>query len=80
VEKPPPSAREYPEGQTGTFNNTAHFPPSLHPGFHLHRVRGATGFELGVKEPLATTAPPTEHELHILREEVDPHRYIIGRC
>src|SRR5437763_2437038 len=52
---------------------------SLHPGVHLDQVRQATSFELGVKEPLATTTPPTEEELCILREEVDPHRYIIGR-
>jgi len=52
---------------------------SLHPGISLDRVRRATGFELGVQEPLATTAPPSEAELMILREEVDPHRYVIGR-
>jgi glutaconate CoA-transferase subunit B len=52
---------------------------SLHPGVTLEQVKRATGFELGVKEPLDTTAPPTEAELHILRTEVDPHRYVIGR-
>src|SRR5881392_1740068 len=52
---------------------------SLHPGVELDAVRQATGFELGVREPLTTTAPPSEVELRILREEVDPHRYIIGR-
>jgi glutaconate CoA-transferase subunit B len=53
---------------------------SLHPGVSLEEVRQATGFELAVAEPLATTAPPTERELHILRAEVDPHRYILGRA
>jgi glutaconate CoA-transferase subunit B len=52
---------------------------SLHPGVPLGRVREATGFELGAREPLAATPPPTDAELHILREEVGPHRYIIGR-
>lgn len=52
---------------------------SLHPGVTLEQVRQATGFELGVHEPLATTAPPTDLELHLLRTEVDPHRYILGR-
>ena len=52
---------------------------SLHPGVPLDRVRKATGFELSAREPLATTTPPTELELCILRQEVDPHRYIIGR-
>jgi glutaconate CoA-transferase subunit B len=52
---------------------------SLHPGVTLDKVRQSTGFELTVREPLDTTAPPTEQELHILRTEVDPYRYIIGR-
>lgn len=53
---------------------------SLHPGVNLDQVRRATGFVLELKEPLAVTEPPTERELYILRDEVDPHRYIIGRC
>src|SRR5881296_861373 len=52
---------------------------SLHPGVTLEQVRAATGFALGAREPLATTVAPSEHELQILRDEVDPHRYIIGR-
>jgi glutaconate CoA-transferase subunit B len=51
---------------------------SLHPGASLEQVRQATGFELGVKEPLATTQPPTDVELQILRQEVDPHQYILA--
>jgi glutaconate CoA-transferase subunit B len=52
---------------------------SLHPGVSLEQVRAATAFELRVREPLETTLPPTDHELHVLRTEVDPHRYVIGR-
>lgn len=52
---------------------------SLHPGVTLEQVRANTSFELGVREPLQMTTPPSEMELHILREEVDPHRYVIGR-
>jgi glutaconate CoA-transferase subunit B len=52
---------------------------SLHPAVSLEQVRSATGFELGVREPLDLTHPPTEAELRVLREEVDPHRYLIGR-
>jgi len=52
---------------------------SLHPGVALEQVRKATSFELAVRDPLETTTPPTEVELRILREEVDPHRYVIGR-
>jgi glutaconate CoA-transferase, subunit B len=53
---------------------------SLHPGVQLDQVCRATGFDLAACEPLTTTAPPSETELRILREEVDPHRYVIGRC
>jgi glutaconate CoA-transferase subunit B len=53
---------------------------SLHPGVNLEQVRDATGFELGVRHPLGTTTPPSMAELHILRDEVDPHRYVLGRC
>jgi glutaconate CoA-transferase subunit B len=52
---------------------------SLHPGVTLDQVRAATGFELGVREPLAVTQSPTAEELQLLREEVDPHRYVLGR-
>jgi glutaconate CoA-transferase, subunit B len=52
---------------------------SLHPGITLEQVRAQTGFEIGVREPLSTTEPPTAAELRILREEVDPHRYLLGR-
>ncbi len=53
---------------------------SLHPGVALEQVRAATGFALTVREPVTTTTTPAPHELAILREEVDPHRYLIGRC
>jgi glutaconate CoA-transferase subunit B len=53
---------------------------SLHPGVTLQQVRASTGFALGVAEPLHTTAPPTEAELQLLRDEVDPLGYVIGRC
>jgi glutaconate CoA-transferase, subunit B len=52
---------------------------SLHPGVELERVQEATGFKLEIREPLTTTAVPSDVELRILRDEVDPYRYIIGR-
>jgi glutaconate CoA-transferase subunit B len=52
---------------------------SLHPGVTMEQVRAATGFDLGAAEELSTTVAPTAEELRILREEVDPHRYILGR-
>jgi glutaconate CoA-transferase subunit B len=52
---------------------------SLHPGVTLEQVHSNTGFDLRVLEPVQTTVPPTESELLILREEVDPFGYVIGR-
>ena len=52
---------------------------SMHPGTTLEQVQANTGFELTAREPLLTTPIPSETELHILRDEVDPFRYIIGR-
>jgi glutaconate CoA-transferase subunit B len=53
---------------------------SLHPGITMEQVQASTGFAIAGREPLLTTDPPSEAELRILREEVDPFRYIIGRC
>lgn len=52
---------------------------SLHPGVTTDQVQAATGFRLEVAAELATTAAPTDDELRILRDEVDPHKYILGR-
>ena len=52
---------------------------SLHPGVTLERVREATGFELSAREPPDVTEPPSGEELRVLRDEVDPHRYVLGR-
>jgi glutaconate CoA-transferase subunit B len=43
------------------------------------QVAENTGFELLWAEPLGRTEPPTEEELRILRDEVDPYHYVIGR-
>jgi len=52
---------------------------SLHAGVTLEQVQANTGFELLVAEPLATTPPPTAEQLRVLRTEVDPLGYLIGR-
>jgi len=52
---------------------------SLHPGVSFKQVQAATGFPLPPTPHLPVTTPPSEAELLILRTEVDPHRYIIGR-
>ena len=53
---------------------------SLHPGKTLEQVRAATGFELEACDPLSTTVEPNEQQLCILRTEVDPGRYVLGRA
>jgi len=52
---------------------------SINPGYSRKNVQENCGFELLWAERLNDTEPPHAEELHILREEVDPHRYIIGR-
>jgi glutaconate CoA-transferase subunit B len=52
---------------------------SLHPGVTLDRVRENTEFDLLAADPIQPTEPPRTEELRILREDVDPYRYIIGR-
>jgi glutaconate CoA-transferase subunit B len=53
---------------------------SLHPGITIEQVQANTGFTIAAREPTLTTAPPSDAELRILRDEVDPLRYIIGRA
>ncbi len=52
---------------------------SLHPGVDVDQVQSETGFELLVPAAIATTESPTDQELRILRDEVDPMRLVIGR-
>ena len=52
---------------------------SVHQGVTRAKVVESTGFELLWAPAASETPPPTEDELRVLREEVDPYRYIIGR-
>jgi glutaconate CoA-transferase subunit B len=52
---------------------------SRHPGVSLDQVRAATSFKLEVADAQAVTPAPEGEELRLLREEVDPHRYLLGR-
>jgi len=52
---------------------------SINPGYSLKDIQDNCGFELLKAAQITETEPPTEIELKILREEVDPHRYDIGR-
>jgi glutaconate CoA-transferase subunit B len=45
---------------------------SLHPGVTTEKVRESTGWEMKVAGDVRETPPPTDEELHIIREELDP--------
>ncbi len=45
---------------------------SLHPGVSLEKVVENTGFELSVEEPVPTTRTPSDQELRLIREVLDP--------
>jgi len=45
---------------------------TVHPGVLLDDVRAAMGWELRVAADLGETPPPTELELRLIREELDP--------
>lgn len=52
---------------------------SLSPGASVKDVQENTGFEILARKDIHETKPPDPDALRILREEVDPQRYIIGR-
>src|SRR5438034_81409 len=45
---------------------------SLHPGVTLDEVRSATGWDLRTAEDVAQTPAPSDVELRLIREELDP--------
>ena len=51
---------------------------SLHPGHTIQDIKENTGFDILIKD-YEVTKEPTAEELKILREQVDPLKYIIGR-
>lgn len=54
------------------------FVAALHPGATLDQVRANTAWEIKVATELGVTEPPTEHELRLLREELDPTGIYLG--
>ena len=52
---------------------------SIHPQVTREDVVENTGFELLWAPEVVSSQPPTRKELELLRQEVDPLRYIIGR-
>jgi len=52
---------------------------SLHPGITKEQVIANTGFEMLFVEGVPVTPEPTDHELKVLREVVDPMGMVIGK-
>jgi glutaconate CoA-transferase subunit B len=52
---------------------------SLHPGITKQAVIENTSFEMLFADVLTVTPEPTEQELDILRKQVDPEGFIIGK-
>jgi glutaconate CoA-transferase subunit B len=52
---------------------------SINHGYTEKDVRDNCGFELLKAPKITETPPPTAEALRLLREEIDPYRYIIGR-
>jgi glutaconate CoA-transferase subunit B len=50
---------------------------ALNPGVSKEWVQEQTGFELKYATDLRVNEPPTETELHVLRE-LDPERLLLG--
>ena len=51
---------------------------SVHPGVTVGDVVENTGFEILIPDKVSTTEPPTEEELRLLRDEIDPAGIVIG--
>ncbi len=58
------------------FDPQAHemFLASLHPGATVEQVQVQIGWKLQVGDNLTATEPPTDEELRLIREELDPQR------
>ncbi len=53
---------------------------SVNPGYTFYDIQENCGFELLRATEIIETEPPTKEELEVLRKEVDPYRYVIGRA
>lgn len=51
---------------------------SYHPGITLEKIKENVSWEIKVSPNVRETEPPTEEELHLLREEFDPQGIFLG--
>jgi glutaconate CoA-transferase subunit B len=52
---------------------------SVNPGYSFEEIQRNCSFKLLQASNVIETKPPSDEELRILREEVDPYKYVIGR-
>jgi glutaconate CoA-transferase subunit B len=52
---------------------------SLHPGITMEDIRDNTSWELELTNDVVETPPPTDEELRLIREELDPEGAYTGR-
>jgi len=51
---------------------------SIHPGVTPEDLRDSTGFPIDVPRDCPLTPPPTEEEVRLIREELDPNRMYVS--
>ncbi len=59
----------YDRGEGSSYRMTLE---ALNPGVQVEQVVENTGFELIIRGEVPALDPPTEQELHLLRQEIDP--------
>jgi glutaconate CoA-transferase subunit B len=52
---------------------------SLHPGVTVEEVKENSSFEILIPDKVETSPEPTEEDLRILREEIDPAGIVLGK-
>ena len=52
---------------------------SVHPGVSVDQVKANTGFELIMPEKVRETESPTEEQIELIRNKIDPHCNLIPR-
>jgi glutaconate CoA-transferase subunit B len=65
---------DYDVGSGGTYRMRL---AATHPGVTVQEVIDNTGFELIIPDHVPVNDPPSDEELRLLREEIDPERFYI---
>jgi len=52
---------------------------ALHPGVSIEDVKRNSSFEIIIPSKVGSTSPPTAEEIRLLREEVDPAKFILRK-